>query len=93
MKLKDPTTQLTEVLHALLTNETITVNSIMSELKIINLSARISDLRDKHDLYLPCVLVHTSNKWKRKVRYGTWSLRAKVKGLKLYNKLNKKKSK
>ena len=91
IEIENPTTQLAEVLYTLLTNDTITVRSIMLESGIINLSARISDLRHGYGLKIPCISIHVLNKWNRPISYGSWNLAAKAKGLKVYNKINKEK--
>ena len=88
MNLKNPTSQLTEVLYFLLLRNSITFSQIHFDTKMINLSARISDLRKK-GLYIPCMQIHFTNKFKRKISYGSWTLQDKAKGLEIYNKINK----
>lgn len=88
-KLELPKTQKAEMLYELLTKENITFKSIYLETGIINLGARLSDLRLDHDLILPCVWVETYNKHNRLIRYGSWKLVNKELGLQVYKKINK----
>ena len=89
MKNLKPTSQLTEVLFYLLKRNSITFKQIHFDCGILNLSARISDLRNEHLLDIPCKKMETINKFGRNISYGSWSLTNKEKGLKVYNKLVK----
>jgi hypothetical protein len=84
-----PKNQTAEVLYLLLTNKSISVKSAMNDIGIINLSARISDLRIKNNLIIECIKVNTKNKFGRPILYGTWSLKTNKKNAnKVYNTIN-----
>lgn len=87
--LKNPTSQITEVLHCLLTKNSITFSSVYKITGIINLTARLSNLRIDCGLDIPCVDVEFTNKFDRKSTYGSWKLTDKEHGLEVYNKLLK----
>lgn len=87
MELQKPTTQTEEVLYFLLTKHSINVSQMMRECGILNLTARIADLRNKHLLNIPCMKVETQNKFKRGITYGVWKLPDKKRGIKIYKQL------
>lgn len=82
-----PTTQLEEVLFMLLNYKEITYQKAFFNSGIINLTARISDLRNVYFLDVPCKKVETKNKFGRTVHYGSWSLSDKNQAKVIYNKL------
>lgn len=86
----NPKNQTAEVLYLLLTQKSITVKSAMNDIGILNLSARISDLRLKHNLIIECRKINTKNKFGRSITYGTWTLSTKKTiASKVYNIVNK----
>lgn len=88
MNLNYPKNQLSEVLYELLTNEIITFKSNFEATGILNLSARISDLRLNYGLEIPCIEIEAKNKHGRKISYGSWKLIDKDKGRIVYSKIN-----
>lgn len=87
--MENPKNQLAEVLYLLLNNKSITVKSAMNDIGIINLSARISDLKLKHNLTIDCIKVNTKNKFGRPIYYGTWTIKSTKKvANKVYNTIN-----
>jgi|694.fasta_scaffold42607_6 hypothetical protein len=88
-ELKPPKNQKAEILYELLTQEKITFKSVFLKTGIIELNARISDLRLDYDLIIPCSYIETINKHNRKIRYGSWKLINKELGLTIYNRVNK----
>ena len=88
-ELISPKNQTAEVLYELLTKDKITFKSVYLETGIINLGARLSDLRLDHELIIPCRWIDTINKHNRSIRYGSWKLMNKELGLTVYNKINK----
>lgn len=89
MNISHPKNQTAEVLYFLLKNEKIDYKLIYVPTGILNLSARISDLRLDYGLDIPCKEVETKNKFGRKISYGTWSLTDKESGRIIYSKINK----
>ena len=89
MKLKLAKTQTTEVLYYLLKRDSITFSQIHFDTGIINLSARLSDLKHHHDLPIEIKYIERKNKFGRAIRFGSWILTDKQKGLITYNELNK----
>jgi hypothetical protein len=88
--MRNPKNQLAEVLYLLLTQKSITVKSAMNDIGILNLSARISDLRIKHNLIIECRKINTKNKFGRDINYGKFLLITKKSiANKVYNKINK----
>ena len=88
-KLKKPTGQLSETLFFLLKRKNISVIQMMWDAGIINLSARLSDLKLEHNLPIELNKVKTTNKFGRKIEFGNWVLTDKEKGLATYNELIK----
>ena len=62
MKLKSPLTQLQEVLYELLKNDSITVRQMIFDTGILNIKARIHDLRLKYNLEIETEMVKHKNK-------------------------------
>lgn len=89
IQLENPKNQKAEVLFLLIERELVTYYSIFKDTGIINLSARISDLRLDHNLPIPCTFVKAVNKFGRNMRYGSWKLLNKELGIEIYKKINK----
>jgi hypothetical protein len=87
MILKSPLTQLQEVLYELLSKESISVKQMMADTGILNIKARISDLRLKYNLSIDTEMVKVQNKYGRKVSFGQWRLTDKETALLTYKKL------
>jgi len=86
--MKAPRNQTAEVLFELLKNESINRRSILLECGILNVTARIADLRLRHNLQITCYKIHTKNKHNRLITYGSWSLENKKQGKETYLKIN-----
>ena len=86
-ELKKPINQLSEVLFYLITKKYITFSQIHQETGIINLSARLSDLKISHNLPIKLNNVKTTNKFGRKIEFGSWCLQDKIKGIEIYNEI------
>jgi hypothetical protein len=87
--LNKPKNQTAEVLYLLLTQKSITVKSAMNDIGILNLSARISNLRLKHNLVIECRKTITTNKFGRSITYGNFFLVTKKSiSTKVYNQVN-----
>lgn len=89
MNLATPKNQTAEVLYYLLICDKIDFSYIYLNTRILNLSARISNLRLDYGLEIPCVEVETKNKFGRKISFGTWSLKDKEQGRIIYSKINR----
>ena len=89
MNISHPKNQTAEVLYFLLKCEQITFSYIYTMTGILNLSARLSNLRLDYGLDIPCVEKQVKNKFGRKISYGTWSLTDKEQGRIIYSKINK----
>lgn len=88
--MKTPKNQLAEVLFLMLSQKSITVKSAMNDIGIINLSARIADLRLKHNLVIECRKINTKNKFGRNISYGQFFLTTKKTiANKIYSNINK----
>ena len=87
MTLNNPLTQLQEVLYELLSKESISVKQMMADTGILNIKARISDLRLKYNLSIDTEMVKVQNKYGRKVSFGQWRLTDKETALLTYKKL------
>ena len=72
-RLSKPKSQLAEVLYELLRGP-ITRMSIMRDTGILNLTARIAELRLDYFIKIDCERVKTLNKHKRKINYGKWTI-------------------
>ena len=82
--LPQPKTQVTEVLFMLLTRDSINVRQMMLDTGILNLTARISDLRNKYYIDVICHDINTKNKFERKIKYGKWILADKEHAKEVY---------
>jgi hypothetical protein len=69
--IQNPTNQLAEILAELLLLKTITRKSAM-QLGVLNLTARISQLRTQYNIDVVCVSISTKNKFGRPITYGKW---------------------
>lgn len=88
MKLTKPLNQTAEVLYELLNNTFITRKDIFNETGILNVTARITNLRSK-GLTVPCKLIKVINKHGREVSYGQWGLGGEEKkALEIYKHIN-----
>ena len=74
LNLEKPKNQTAEVLYELIQAGFITRRSIMNDLGILNLTARIADLRIRYDIEIKCTRVKAVNKHGRAVIYGLWSI-------------------
>lgn len=88
MKLNKPKTQVQEVLYMLLTRKTINTKQMVLDCNILNLTARISDLRIRHDIDVKCDKIVSKNKFKRQIEYGLFSLVNKNHAKSVYDSLN-----
>lgn len=83
-----PTNQEQEVLYELLTRKHIDRKGMLFYTGILNLTARISDLRG-HNIAIHTEEIRTRNKFGRKIKYAHWSLidknDARLKYLKMVN--------
>lgn len=89
MKLSKPVNQLAEVLYLLLKNKSITRKSAVLDTGILNVSARIADLRTKYNINVICTKISTTNKFGRNVNYGSWSILNNAEQLDKYILINK----
>lgn len=88
MNISKPLNQTAEVLYELLTNTFITRKDIFNETGILNVTARITNLRSK-GLTVPCKLIKVKNKHGREVSYGQWELGGEEKkALQIYKQIN-----
>ncbi len=90
--METPKNQTAEVLYELLNNEFISRGSMFKSTGILNLPARISNLRLLYDLNIHTERVSTTNKYSRPVSYGIYSIKSlesKSKAINLYNDINK----
>jgi hypothetical protein len=89
MKLKKPVNQMAEVLYLLLKNKSVTRRSALLDTGILNVPARIMDLRNIH--HIPIVLTRVSavNKFGRSINYGSWSILNKANLEDKYKAINK----
>ncbi len=85
--MKQPQSQLQEVLYFLLTRKTISCRQMMFDTYILNLSARLSDLKLDHGIEIKMTKTHRTNKFDRKISYGTWGLVDREHALEVYKKL------
>ena len=88
--LPKPTKQIEEVLYYLLKRHNINRMQMMLDTGVLNITARIADLRNRYFLDIVCNQVSVKNKFGRKVEFGYWSLSDKAEGLKIYKKLQNK---
>lgn len=89
--LTSPVNQMSEVLYELITRDNITRMEFFQSTGILNVTARIANLRIKYDLDIVCKDINIRNKHGRIVTYGQWSLPDKEKGKEVYLQINIKK--
>ena len=87
--MKKPTNQLQEVLFELLQKKSIDRMSIMKNTGILNVTARIAELRNKYGVPVKCEKYKLLNKHGRPISYGIWSLTNKNEANTIYNNLTK----
>ena len=63
--------------------------SIMLQTGILNVTARIANLRNNFGIIILCERVVTTNKHGRTINYGKWKLSNKQSAIALYSKINK----
>jgi hypothetical protein len=63
--------------------------TIMKSTGILNLTARIADLRIRHGIDIICDKINTKNKHGRPISYGSWRLNDKKIATSKYKKINK----
>lgn len=83
-----PLNQTAEVLQGLINNLFIDRDTLKD---VKNVTARIADLRIRHNLDVTCVKINTKNKHGRPITFGRWMLHNKIIALEIYTKINKKK--
>lgn len=88
-KLPKPTKQIEEVLYYLIKRHTINRRQMMLDTGILNVTARIANLRNKYNLTIDCNMLPVVNKFGRPIKYGLWRLENKQEGIDLYKKLQK----
>lgn len=89
----NPKNQTSEVLYELINNGPISRADIFKTTGILNLTARIADLRIRHGLNIVCEKVNTKNKFSRPISYGIWSIKHQTelaKAREVYNQINTK---
>lgn len=86
MKLPKPTTQLQEVLYMLIESKEITRKEFVN-IGILNHTARLTTLRHKYNLYIPCRKINAVNKFGREVEFGAWRLANKDHAISVYKQL------
>lgn len=74
MKLKKPVNQMAEVLYLLIKNKSVTRRSALLDTGILNVPARIMDLRNKHHIQIILTRISAVNKFGRSINYGSWSI-------------------
>ena len=93
MKIEKPKNQTAEVLYELIKNTSINRRDLIISTGILNVTARIANLRNIHQIAIDCKRVSVLNKFGRSVNFGVWSISKKPNDLKLiekkYNKINK----
>ncbi len=62
---------------------------MMLDTGILNVTARIANLRNAYNLIIDCEMFPVRNKFGRPIKYGLWRLEDKAKGIELYKKLQK----
>lgn len=93
MKINKPTNQRAEVLYLLIKHDCINRRDVLLDTGILNVTARIANLRNSHQIAIDCKRIETKNKFGRKISYGQWSISKRICALtnvlKIYNKINK----
>ena len=74
--IEKPKNQLAEILYEMLVVGKITRKSAMM-FGVLNLTSRISQLRNNYNIDVVCVEMPTKNKFGRPVSYGIWHVRDK----------------
>lgn len=69
-----PNSQLQETLYELIKNPSITVRQMMAETGMLNVKARISNLRLIYNLPIETEMIKVKNKYGRTSRFGQWSI-------------------
>jgi hypothetical protein len=86
--MKKPNNQTAEVLYELIRKSSVTRKSIMIQTGILNLPARVLDLRRK-GIDINCLKIETKNKHGRNISYGKWMLVDKKSARTIYSTINK----
>jgi hypothetical protein len=90
--MKAPNNQTAEVLSQLLLyKQGITRMQFLRNTGILNVTARIANLRNKYGLTIHCKKISTQNKYGRSIKYGQWILEPNERGkaIEIYKKINK----
>lgn len=88
MNLPKPKKQISEVLYELITRPSINRKYMFNETGILNVTARIANLRNIWGLDIVCTKIDAINKHGRKIQYGEWSLSHKDEAIIIYNQIN-----
>lgn len=88
MILTTPKNQTAEVLFQLLNKPFITRSNMFLSTGILNLTARIADLRIRHGINIVCEKETVKNKRGDSVTYGKWKLADTVDAQAKYSKIN-----
>ena len=75
--MKKPNNQTAEVLFELIKNDQMTRSDFFKQTGILNVTARIANLRNIHGINVVCKKIETTNKHGRNISYGSWSLKDK----------------
>ena len=86
-RIKKPVNQITEVMYMLLTRKSINVRQMMFDTGILNLTARISDIRIKYGVDIVCEKQIVKNKFGRKISFGKWTLNNREKLIIIYDEI------
>lgn len=89
MELNKPKNQNAEVLYLLIKRIWITRLTVITDLGILNVTARIANLRIKYGIDVKCKKISTINKHGREIKYGAWFVENKENLIEQYNKINK----
>ena len=71
--LPPPTSQLQEVLYELISNPFISVRQMIADTGMLHCKARVLDLR-RMGIPIDTELVHLTNTYGRKAKFGQWSI-------------------
>lgn len=88
-KLPKPTSQTQEVLYELINRISIDRRSMMLSCGVLNLTARISNLRYK-GIAIKTTEIETINKFGREISYAQYSLHSKKDAIKAYMRMIQK---
>ena len=69
-----PKNQTQEIVYELITHDKINRREMFNSTGILNLTARIADLRNKYYVPIICTEIMIINKFGRKISYGEWSI-------------------